>query len=127
MNLSAAEVRLLSVADVARLLGVTPRTVRRWSADGTLPAVRKGRRWTRWRLADVQRFLADHAEASVERNSFRCGQAERNEFRSTDAFATPRLTPALHEFLLLLARRLADHPQTDSADAAPGEPPPRSS
>jgi hypothetical protein len=38
---------------------VTPRTVWRWSADRTPSAVRKGRRGTRWGLAEVQRFLAE--------------------------------------------------------------------
>src|SRR5262245_36761819 len=61
-----ADQRLLSPADLARLLGVSPRTVRRWAADGSLPApVRKGTRYIRWRVADVQRFLGAHTDCAA--------------------------------------------------------------
>ena len=93
-----ADQRLLSPADLARLLGVSPRTVRRWAADGSLPApVRKGTRYIRWRVADVQRFLGAHTDC-----------------------AAPPLTPALRDFLVVLARRLAEQP-APAPDGPPGQ------
>jgi excisionase family DNA binding protein len=81
------DLRVLTTADVARLLGISPRTVRRWAADGTLPPpVRKGCRYTRWRLADVQRFLGEHRTLP-------------------DA---PPLTPELRDLVVLLARKLTE-------------------
>jgi len=37
--------RLLSTDEVAELLAVTPKTVRRWIADGELAAVKLHRQW----------------------------------------------------------------------------------
>ncbi len=91
-----ADQRLLRTEEMARLLGVAPRTIRRWAADGTLPApVRKGCRYTRWRLADVQRFLGDNAADAV-------------------------LTPSLRDFLILIAKHLSSLPPPVSEQ--PGQP-----
>ena len=44
----------VSVAELARLLGVSKRTVRAWSLRGVIPEpVRLGERILRWRRADV--------------------------------------------------------------------------
>ena len=40
-----ANAAYLSVRDVATLLRVCPKTVRRWIKSGTLPATRLGRDW----------------------------------------------------------------------------------
>jgi excisionase family DNA binding protein len=49
---------LWTVRDVARCLSVSERTVWRWAAEGRLPApVRLQRRSTRWRVADIRRYL----------------------------------------------------------------------
>ena len=52
---------LLSVADVARLLGVTQPTVREWIKDGKLRAHRAGARFWRIRKSEVDRMLAEQA------------------------------------------------------------------
>ncbi|MGH3261000.1 MAG: helix-turn-helix domain-containing protein [Trebonia sp.] len=55
------EDRLLSVADVARLLSVTEPTVREWIKDGKLRAHRAGARFWRIRRSEVDRMLAQQA------------------------------------------------------------------
>ena len=52
---------LLSVADVARLLGVTGPTVREWIKDGKLQAHRAGARFWRIRKSEVDRMLSEQA------------------------------------------------------------------
>ena len=47
----------LAVDDVAAELGVGPRTVRRWIADGTLPAFRVGPTLIRVRRDDVEAMI----------------------------------------------------------------------
>jgi excisionase family DNA binding protein len=49
----------LSTAEAARAMGVTQRTVCTFIDDGTLPAVRAGRRW-RVHQADVDAYLEAH-------------------------------------------------------------------
>lgn len=54
-----ANVRLLTVRDVADLLAVHPRTIWRLVATGDIPApIRLGSKAVRWRLADLERHLA---------------------------------------------------------------------
>jgi prophage regulatory protein len=49
---------LLTVGDVARRLRISRRTVWRWSAAGRLPApLRLGPQCTRWRAAEIQRYV----------------------------------------------------------------------
>jgi excisionase family DNA binding protein len=52
------EDRLLSVADVSRLLSVTEPTVREWIKDGKLKAHRAGARFWRIRQSEVDRMLS---------------------------------------------------------------------
>ena len=54
-----AEVRLLTIPDVAEFCRVSERTVRRWIKAGELPAIRLGRQW-RIAKKDLERFLSDH-------------------------------------------------------------------
>lgn len=57
----------MTVAEVAELLDVCERTVWRWAAIGVLPEpvhlpAPKGQvRWTRWRRADIDAYLAPGA------------------------------------------------------------------
>lgn len=58
----------LRAGAIARLLGVSERTVRRWIADGTLPSCRVGGA----RLvsqADLERLLSGPPEAVLEMDS----------------------------------------------------------
>jgi excisionase family DNA binding protein len=48
----------LTVADVAELLKLNQQTVRNWITDGSLPAVRVGRR-VRIKRSDIERVLAE--------------------------------------------------------------------
>jgi excisionase family DNA binding protein len=49
---------LLSSTDAAKLLGVHPNTIRRWSDDGMIPAYRVGKRLDRrFRRTDLEEFL----------------------------------------------------------------------
>lgn len=57
----AADDRLLSVADVARLLSVTEPTVRTWIKEGKLRAQRAGARFWRIRQSEVDRMLSEQA------------------------------------------------------------------
>lgn len=48
--------QLLTITDVAEVLQVSTKTVRRWIANGDLPAHRLGRQW-RIAPAELERFL----------------------------------------------------------------------
>ena len=62
---------LLTVRDVARRLSISARTVWRWTALGLLPPpVHPHNRSTRWRTADIERYL--------ERLSAHSRQGENN-------------------------------------------------
>lgn len=55
------EDRLLSVAEVSRLLSVTEPTVREWIKEGKLQAHRAGARFWRIRQSEVDRMLGEQA------------------------------------------------------------------
>lgn len=59
-RLTAAEEgeRLLTPGDVATLLGVDPKTVRRWSVEGKLPSGTTPGGHRRYRYADILPFMA---------------------------------------------------------------------
>jgi excisionase family DNA binding protein len=57
LPLDAAALRTLSAQQVAEQIGVAERTVRRWIANGTLPAKKTGRSFE-IRIEDVERVLA---------------------------------------------------------------------
>lgn len=48
---------LMTKADVARLLNVTPQTVRNMADRGELRAIRTARGWRVFRRRDVERFI----------------------------------------------------------------------
>lgn len=52
---------LLTAEDVAKRLNVHTETVRRWTRDGKLPAVRLPNRAVRFRSEDVEALLAGDA------------------------------------------------------------------
>ena len=49
--------RLVSLADAAEALAVSPRTVRRYIASGQLEAVRLGRKTLRIKIDSIERFI----------------------------------------------------------------------
>lgn len=49
--------RLVSLADAAEALSVSPRTVRRYIASGQLEAVRLGRKTLRIKIDSIERFI----------------------------------------------------------------------
>jgi|SRR5579875_1148525 len=56
---------LLTVREVARRLSISERTVWRWTALGLLPPpVHPHARSTRWRAADIERYLEELAACS---------------------------------------------------------------
>lgn len=59
-----AALTLLTVTEVAELIGVKPKTVRRWIAQGELPVVRLNARMLRVRALDVERLIAAHLDTS---------------------------------------------------------------
>lgn len=53
-----ADVAVVSVREVAELLGVNPRTVWRMAQTGEIPTpIRLGERIVRWRLSDLREHL----------------------------------------------------------------------
>lgn len=50
--------RMMSPDEVARVLNVTTRTLRRWNAEGILKGVRLGKRVVRYRQSDVEAALS---------------------------------------------------------------------
>lgn len=63
---------LLSIDQVARLLGVETRTIRRWRKDGVIPAPVSFGGQLRWRLATIsewirQREIEDAVEARLKK------------------------------------------------------------
>ena len=50
---------LMKAHEVAKVLGVKPRTVLRWMREGALPSIHLGK-IVRVKRADLERFLAAH-------------------------------------------------------------------
>ena len=71
----STEHELLTVAEAAERLRVTSRFIRMLIADGTLPALRLGRRAIRLRTGDVDHVLRPVERWSDERQ--RSGRRER--------------------------------------------------
>ena len=55
--------QLLSTDEVAEVLAVRPKTVRRWITEGELPAVKLHRQW-RVRLDDLDHLLEGDGDAA---------------------------------------------------------------
>ncbi|MGH3077240.1 MAG: helix-turn-helix domain-containing protein [Gaiellaceae bacterium] len=85
--------RLVTARDVAEQLGVTPKTVLRWTGRGLLPAIRLPSGALRYRPEDVDAWLHEHETGtddasrgvSPTRSAIRPGQAyeERRYFDSS--------------------------------------------
>jgi excisionase family DNA binding protein len=60
------DVRLLTVREACEALSCGPRTLWTWTASGLLKPVRVGRRFIRYPLSEVRRFIRQHASARPE-------------------------------------------------------------
>ena len=76
MNSWEPEETFLTVAEVAEMLKLNQQTVRNWIDQGSLPALRVGRR-VRIKRSDFERVLAD---------SYTAGAGARNEGPSAEDF-----------------------------------------
>jgi excisionase family DNA binding protein len=61
----AMDEKLLRAEELAEKIGLKLATVRRWSYEKRIPAVRVGKRSIRYRLSDVQRMLLRDEPARV--------------------------------------------------------------
>ena len=52
---------LLSATELAKLLSIDSRTLRRWRHQGRAPKPLKGQDPLRWRRSDVERWIEGHA------------------------------------------------------------------
>lgn len=57
--------RLLTIKEVAAVLGVTPRTVERWKAARIVPFVRLGPGTIRFQQKAIERFIAKRQERAL--------------------------------------------------------------
>jgi len=60
----ALRVPFLRTEQVARWLGMAPRTVCLWAACGDVPAIRVGRQW-RYREADIRQWLGARKKTAL--------------------------------------------------------------
>jgi len=60
----------LSTANVARWLGISPRTVCFWAECGEIPARKIGRQW-RFREEEIRRWLETTQERLLDRRQFK--------------------------------------------------------
>ncbi|MGH7470830.1 MAG: helix-turn-helix transcriptional regulator [Pseudomonas sp.] len=67
MTKNQLPVLLLDERDAAAMLGLTPRTLQSWRASGApnLPYVKVSSRCVRYRLEDLQRWVAEHVRSST--------------------------------------------------------------
>jgi len=62
---ASTERRYLRVRDVAELIGVNARTVRRWRSEGVLPPALAIEGVVRWRAEDVEAWLGSSNQPSL--------------------------------------------------------------
>jgi excisionase family DNA binding protein len=75
--------QLLRPDEVAEILQVTPRTVRRWGAAGVLERIRLGDRLTRYTIESVEAFI--HPSMSEATGAQSDGFAKSDVLASRDA------------------------------------------
>ena len=60
---------LLDIDQISKLLGVSPRSIRRWAEAGTFPCgIRIGRRAVRWPLEQIETWVAEQPAANESEN-----------------------------------------------------------
>jgi excisionase family DNA binding protein len=56
----AGEDRLLTVAEAAEVLQISPYMVREWARERKIPAIRMGERYWRFRRSSLDAWIDDH-------------------------------------------------------------------
>lgn len=75
--------RLLSVADLARGLAVTERTIRRWiKCQGFPPPMKFSSKFLRWRMCDVRAWIENNARKAQENAWTKAAEAKAVEERN---------------------------------------------
>lgn len=72
------EQRYLSLADAARYLGLSRKTLYSWAEKGTMPAYKVGRVW-RFDKSELDSFVKRPAATTVLYNPILCSEPERKE------------------------------------------------
>ncbi len=84
----------MSVRDAARLLRVTPRTVRNWIASGRLQATRISERVTLIPLSEIERLTGNPARPDLSSVIWDIDLATLDEERNADFISDASLKPA---------------------------------
>ena len=83
---------LMNVEQVAERLGISERTVRRWSASGVLPPSIKVGRCARWSRESIRRWIAHQEKRARALQSARCaGGVPSGARRRLDAIVVPKV------------------------------------
>lgn len=70
---------MLNIEQIAKLLGVNPRSIRRWIEAGTFPCgIRIGRRAVRWPTEQIDTWVAEQPTADENEN-------QRENMKAVDA------------------------------------------
>ena len=72
------EQRYLSVAEAARYLGLSRKTLYSWAEKGTMPAYKVGRVW-RFDKSELDSFVKRAGGTTVLYNPLQCSEPERKE------------------------------------------------
>ena len=104
----------LTVAEVAELLKLNQQTVRNWIDQGSLPAVRVGRR-VRIRRSDLDRVLADGYSAGGGAARQTAGGPSAEDFWGGETVGTAEAPPATRDPLDVGDPPLAAHDPLDVA------------
>jgi excisionase family DNA binding protein len=86
----------MTVAEVAGLLKLNQQTVRNWIDQGSLPAVRVGRR-VRIRRSDLERVLADGYSGGGSASRQAAPGPSAEDFWGGEAVGTAEPPPATHD------------------------------
>ena len=80
---------MMTVKDVAKALGVSERSVWRWSSDGTLPPGVKIGGVVRWPRKSIEEWLAEREQDALSKQRAASeGAAEVAGAKSPDGFTT---------------------------------------
>jgi excisionase family DNA binding protein len=100
--------RLATAREVAEHLGVTPKTVLRWTGRGLLPAIRLPSGAIRYRPDDVDAWLHEHETGTDDAS--REVPPTRSAIRPSQAYEEPRYSDSPPTTLRFAARDEEDPP-----------------